>query len=982
MAEAFPSKPGLRLRFLGGCEITLLDGPVHLETAKTRALLVYLTTNPGPIARHTLMGLLWGELLETNARRNLRRALWNLRQQLAAPETPQPIRSDRETVCFDRDSAYWSDIEAFEGAVAELNHEPAPEELSRYLAHARQVAELYTGDFLAGFLVDGAAPFEEWALTERERLRLEAVRTFRHLITVCAEHDEVESAIDYAHRLLALEPWLEDGHAWLMRLLARAGRRAEALAQFEVCKQRLAEEVGVEPSQETQDLYERIRAGAFRIPASNLPAATTPFIGRARELAEISQLLSRTDCRMLTVTGLGGTGKTRLARTAAAQQLASFGQGVHYVDLSSLNTNGPDVEKGAGEVADHVATALAQSLDLTVTGARDPVRALAAYLRDKEMLVVLDGFERALEGAPLLTDLLQAAGRVKFLVTSRERLNLRGEWVYPLAGLAYGPGDGDGADNEMTRRNPMRDVRELDAAKLFVQTAQRVHLGFQVSDAETRHLVEICRLVEGLPLALELAAGWVRVLSLAQIADEIARQLDFLTGDTRDRPARQRSIRAVFDQSWRLLSKAEQTTFARLSVFRSSFRAQEAGYVTGAPMRILSALVDKSLLQRLPSGRFQLHELLRQYGHEQLGRAPGKTEAARSRHCQAYVAVLSRYEISLRESTQTGVLDVIQEDVDDILAAWQWAIARRDLRAIEAMRIGFADCFHLTASFKQGEALFHRALEDLDWMEPDGEQPRLRCKLITSRATFAIYLGRIAEARTDLEQCLALFERHGDQQEIAYNRFFLAEIARFVGETSVAKTLYERSLAGYQRIGNRSAGGFCLNGLGLVCAALGQAPQAHTHLQRSLSTFQEVGHEMGQAIAGINLGKLQIAQGDTTAARATLDAAAVLCRRIGHRWGTATCLQHLGDIARLEARHAEAQTAFQESLGILEEIGQRRATGGTLVKLAQTLIDLGAHQDARDQLTKAQAVAGELHDEGLVAEVATALALLPGRVDG
>ena len=330
---------------------------MRLETAKTRALLVYLVSNPAPQSRLALMGLLWGDLPEANARRNLRRALWNLRRQLAASEGPPPILADRETICFNRETSYWSDVETFEAACSRLepiseSSGPAPD-----LDGLRPDIDLYQGEFLEGFFVSRAPAFEEWVLAERQRLHVRAMLALQYLVEGYASQDRTEIALQYARRLLVLEPWRERTHRWLMRLLAGSGQRAEAVAQFEACRRILAEELGVEPARETQALYEQIRAGAFETAASNLPASTTPFVGRARELDEIAGLLADAGCRLLTVTGLGGVGKTRLAREAAARQSAAFRHGVHYIALGALSAQEP------------ISAALARSLGIPLLGA-------------------------------------------------------------------------------------------------------------------------------------------------------------------------------------------------------------------------------------------------------------------------------------------------------------------------------------------------------------------------------------------------------------------------------------------------------------------------------------------------------------------------------------------------------------------------------------------------------------------------------------
>jgi DNA-binding SARP family transcriptional activator/predicted ATPase len=955
MSKEIPSQPWLRFHFLGGCEISLPDGPVHLETAKTRALLVYLALNPGPQPRHRLMGLLWAELPEANARRNLRRALWNLRHQLSSPALPPSILSDRETVCFNREVAHWSDVAAFETAcsyLAPASPRPTP---AFHRDQGRRAAELYSGEFLQGFYVGNAAAFEEWALAERERLRAMALRALQHLVAGHAARNETETALHYARRLLALEPWLEEAHAWLMRLLARSGRRAEALAQFEACKRVLAEELGVEPAQETQALYEQIRSGAFAIPASSLPAPTTPFVGRARELAEIAGLLSDPDCRLLTVTGLGGVGKTRLAREVAAQQIAAFVHGVHYVALSALGA------------AERLAAALAQSLDIPLVGTADPGAALLAYLREKQMLLVLDGFEHLLEGATLPAEILQAAPGVKILVTSRERLNLRGEWVCPLAGLECAP---DG---------PVGDPASFDALRLFLQTARRVHLRFQVREGEDRHLARICNLVSGLPLAIELAAAWVRVLSLEEIAAESAQHLDFLATTTRDRPPRHRSIRAVFDHSWHLLSDKERDVFRKLSVFRGSFRAQEAGRVGGATLPILSALVDKSLLQRAASGRYQVHELLRQYAHDQLAQIPGEPALVRDLHCQVYAASVVHYHHALKRGPQHRIVMSFAADMEDILAAWRWAVQQRNLEAVAGMWRGLADYYQLRSSFREGETLFREALEALGWPSDQaraGPGTLLSWELLSVQAMFALYLGRFPQARASLERCVALFARHGVAERVAHCQFFLGEIARFQGDHHAAGECYRQSLANYQQLGDRPAVGFCLNGLGLVSSALGELAPARSCFQASLAAFAETGHEMGQAIASINLADLLAKLGDHAAAREILDEGYTLCQKLGHRWGMAVCLRNLGDIARLEARTGDARAVYQQGLEILQGIGQRQASAGCLIKLGEVCTDLGDYTAARQHLHRALSITAELQDQAQMVAAAGALALL------
>jgi len=950
------TEPWLRLRFLGGCEVSLPEGAAHLETAKTRALLIYLSSSPGPQSRHTLMGLLWGDLPEAKARRNLRRALWNLRQQLAVPRLPPLLVSDRQTVRFNREFPYWSDVETFEAACSELEA-ASPSSLSAsHLTALGRAIDLYSGEFLQGFYVDNAPAFEEWVLGEREQLRARALQALERLVEGYAARDEVEAALDCARRLLALEPWREETHRWLMRLLARSGQRTAALAQYETCRRILAQDLGVEPAPATVALAKRIRAGTISAPASNLPAATTPFVGRSKELTEIASLLGRADCRLLTVTGLGGVGKTRLALEAATRQAPSFADGAYYVELGALHS------------PDRIPAAVAQALGVSLLGAREPRAALLDYLRERQILVVLDGFEHLLAGAPLLGQMLQIAPGIKIVVTSRERLNLYGEWVYVLEGLAC-PAD------ERTA-----DLASCDAIQLFLQTARRVHLGFRVAEEEQVHLVRICRLVAGLPLAIEMAAAWVRLLPLAEIAQEIARRLDLLVTPLRDLPEHHRSMRAVFERSWQFLSPEEQRVLARLAVFRGTMRPAEAQQVTRASLTTLSALVDKSLLQRLPSGRYRLHELVRQYAGERLAEMPDEVERARERHCQTYAAPLARYEQALTEGNPVPVLDWVAHERENVRAAWGWAASRQDVKTLEAMQSALADAHHLTGDFLEGESLFREALERLGGLEGEGTLGLLPWKLLSARAAFAVYLGRFDQAQADLERCLDVFARHGVRKEMAQCRFFLGEIARFRGEHDPARRFYEQSLTDYRQEGDLSAAGFCLNGLGLVASALGDMSQARAYLGQSLRTFRGIGHEMGQAIAGANLADLLIRLDDPAGARKALAQSAALFQKLGHRWGQATCLRHQGDLARQVGRNAEARAYYEQSLRLLQEIGQRQAASGCLIRLAEVCADLGEEREAVRYLGQALVLTDELGEQAETVGVAATLAALLGRL--
>jgi predicted ATPase len=447
-----------------------------------------------------------------------------------------------------------------------------------------------------------------------------------------------------------------------MHVLVLSSQRSAALAQYEICRRILVRDLRVELEAATTALYEQIRdretgrqgdketstqAGVQSLsqsprllvapaPRHNFPAQTTLLIGRETELVELGTSLENPACRLVTIVGPGGIGKTRLALAAATEQALTFTHGAAFVPLAAISS------------ATFLAPAIMTALDVALQGQRDPRDQLLEYLREKELLLLLDNFEQLLapdlreeeSGAVLLTDMLQRAPRVTLLVTSRERLALEGEWVFDLAGLSYPLDD------------PIDGVEAYESVQLFLQRAGQVRRQFALVEGEARAVARICRLVEGLPLAIKLAAAGLRTRSCAAIADAIERNLSVLATGLRAVPERHRSMWATFEHSWRLLSDEERQVFPRLSVFRGGFEEDAAAQVAQATPQLLAGLIDKSLLRWDGVARYDLHEMVRQYAGEKLEEV-GETERL-SRQQAAYFLALaeaSEPELQARQVT-------------------------------------------------------------------------------------------------------------------------------------------------------------------------------------------------------------------------------------------------------------------------------------------------------------------------------------------
>ncbi|MCA9953081.1 MAG: AAA family ATPase [Anaerolineales bacterium] len=582
----------LNISFLGTFQVLLDRQPItHFRSTNIQGLLAYLLLQgKKPLSREWLTALFWPDEPEQTARNNLRQSLFRLRQLLGDMDEPAHpyLLVTRQTVQFNPDSDFALDVQHFLQAVD-----------SGDLATA---VTYYHGDLLPGFTCDSVA-FEDWLRQERESLHVLALETMWEVGQDCLRNGRYPQAQTLARQQLSLEPWREQAHRQLMQALALAGDRANALNQFEQCQIVLWEELAIEPAPETVALFEEIKAGrigavvaneTIQPPAKikhNLPATTSQLIGRELELVQIGQLLTQDRQRLVSIVGPGGVGKTRLGLAVGSSLLAHFQDGVYFVDLAPLAQ------------PDEIVTAIAAVLNYQPPDKNQPLLPqLLASLRQQLLLLILDNFEHLLVGAPLVNELLQACLHLAILVTSRQRLSLAVENRYELGGLHF--------PDWLTPE----DALDYTAVQLFVANGRRLRSNFAITESNVAAVVHICQLVQGMPLGLLLAAAWLQLLSPAEIAEEIEQSFDFLAVELVDLPSRQRSMQAVFEHSWQLLTPAEQTVLAKLSVFRGGFTREAAEQVTGASLRVLLALVNKSLLQRqVGDGRFTMHELLRQF---------------------------------------------------------------------------------------------------------------------------------------------------------------------------------------------------------------------------------------------------------------------------------------------------------------------------------------------------------------------------------
>jgi predicted ATPase/DNA-binding SARP family transcriptional activator len=896
----------LELRCLGGLSIHQDGRPLTaLKSQKGQALLCYLALTGKAYTRSALAGLLWPEMPEAYALTNLRTVLNKLNQHLGSH-----LAITRQTIAMNQDASSWVDVTEFEAGLASKGD----------TGRLQAAVALYQGDFLEGFDLDDAPAFDGWVLAQRARLREAALAALHHLISHFTIQGDYETAITYARQLLAIEPWQEEAHRELMRLLALSGQRSAALVQYETGRRILAEELGVEPAPATVELYEQIKDNqlietplrtlslrpppvqepAATSPPHNLPAPSTLLIGRETELAKLNQLLTQPDGRLLTIFGVGGIGKTRLALGVAGQQIATpqrdnpYSNGVYFVPLAPLSE------------ASHILPTLAQAIGfpLQANDPRPPEQQVLDYLRRKRILLLFDNFEHVLEGATLLVAILQAAPRVEILVTSREPLRLYEEQLFALQGLSFSE----------------EAAAEEDAAvQLFLQRARWMQPDFVLREADRPHLTTICRQTGGNPLALELAAAWVDTLTLAEIAGELAQSLDLLRTKWRNVPDRHQSIRATFELSWQRLFNDEQQIFSRLSVFRGGFTRTAAWEVCAPEMsqpalqRILAALASKSFLRYVStSDRYDLHELLRQFAAEKLAQMPDEETAARDRHSAHYLAALWEQEAKLKGESVEAALTEIGANIENASLAWNWAVHRGNFAAPGRAAYSLATFYLRTHRFREGREAFDQAVEKMNQTVTEAtvaesddlqvlsrllgwqsrmllalgsagaaercslealtllEQPALKGHDIRLDKALALlhmggiyqWLDRHVEATTILEESLSLFRSLGERSGMADAISALAEVALRSAACQLAIQRFTEAQQHYLALGNRRAVASMQRGIGMCQDELWPSPQGERLLRQSLTVFREVGDQSAEASVLYGLADNYLFRGD------------------------------------------------------------------------------------------------------------------------
>ncbi|MFZ1398917.1 MAG: BTAD domain-containing putative transcriptional regulator, partial [Candidatus Promineifilaceae bacterium] len=981
----------MTISLLGGVRIGLAGTAVsNFASRKADALLVYLACHPRPHPRETLATLLWPDNDQTRALANLSVILTSLRKQLG-----DYLIADRHTVAFNTDAAFQLDVAAFAAAIAAAPKRPQAGKISRTVAAQLSTAvALYQGDFLAGFNLRGVPEFEAWVLLEQERLRQLMLDALSDLISFHQQRGQFTEGIQHAQRLLALDPLQEETHRQLMRLYAQDNQRPAALAQYDQCAAVLADELGVEPDEETTQLYEqikddkvtaisnRLRPGdqvtsqqtgtsspGHLVTRSPLQPATA-FIGRTDELAQIESWLGQANGRLLTIIGPGGMGKTRLAQEAARQQIGQFADGVWYVSLVAFtDLNG-------------LATAVAEALGLKLSGKDALPDQLLTRLQPLEALLVLDNLEHLLNDAlrDFLSQLSQTAPELRLICTSRERLRLQAEHLLELRGLPFPViGERLSVIGERITDNGL-PLTDFPAVQLFTNRVQQVRPNFALAGWETA-VVKLCQLVGGLPLALELAATWTRVLTVAEIVTEIEQGLDALSTTLHDVPQRHRSLRAVIESSWQMLPTADQVLFRQLAVFRSGFTRAAAQQVAPASLPQLMSLVDRSFLRLDGDQRFRRHPLLLQFAQEQLASHPAEKAQAEAAHAHFFADFVQQQEPNLKGPDAPQTLAVLAADLGNIRVAWQWGLAQLDRVVLEKLIAGIARFFADRSRFLEGKAFFEHSLKVITDQPATPALEPILAKIQVELGRFWHENGRFAEAEAILRQADDLTRQHqltdvrieclrqlgvvtadqGNRQDAHRYSKQALELCRAAGDPDqippilnalgnlcVSDGEYDQALVYFneamklsEAAGNTLRVAILRNNMGIIANRQENYREAIRQWQLALTHFEALAHDIGLANANHNIAMAFSGLEQYDEALTYIEVATAVHQKIGHRRGLVGGLSVMGTIYRKLGKRQKARRYLYDSLLLAQEVGVIWSAVATLVEIAELEMSYG-----------------------------------------
>jgi len=894
----------LEVKLLGKFEVSGDGKPITISARPAQSLFAYLILNAGTVhRREKLAGMLWPDSLEETARDNLRHALWRVRKALPTNSKAEYLLADDLSIAFNASAEYWLDADALE----KLSENASADKLMAVL-------EAYQGELLPGF-------YDEWVVLEREHLNSVFEHHMARLLSLLQDEKRWLDILDWGERWIKLGQKPEPAYRALMSAHAAKGDMSKVAATYERCVKSL-NEFGIEPSDQTKELYKNIKLGketsksisvttkqVEKEASSNIPVPLTSFIGREKELKEIATQLS--SCRLLTLTGPGGVGKTRLAIQTAHNSIKKFKDGVFWVGLVGLSDG------------NLIPQEIAQSFNVREASDEPLIETLKTYLKSKELLLAMDNCEHLIRDcAQYAEQLLAACPRLKILATSIEALGLFNEAIWQVPSLPL----------PEIQQHSLKELQEFASIELFDERARNAKSGFTMDERNAASVAQICRRLDGIPLAIELAAARIKVLSVDEIAARLDDRFSLLTAGSRTAIPRHQTLRATIDWSYELLTEPERILLRRLSVFAGGFALDAAEAVCSQGMNrsdildLLGRLVDKSLViveevSKIRETRYRLLETIRQYALEKLA-GMEEARAIRDRHLEYYLGLAEKSEPYIFSGVSATWISRLGKELDNIRAAMDWST--NSGKAVAALQIaGSLVYFWWTHQFLTSE--WHdriqralalpegrertlaraKALNGIGssyWVDanPTDRRPQLEEALSIGRelgdrwniATALRNLGALnnirgnyAEARVFLEQALKVWRDMGTEGKLGYaiSLAFLGDVEISCNQVEKARSLYNESVAGLREpdVGDNNFLGYPIRRLGQLAWREGNYEQAISFCKESLKLNYEVSDPRGVLCCVAGFAAIAVARGNFEQAAELLAAVETQLATIG-----------------------------------------------------------------------------------------------------
>ncbi|UCH25958.1 MAG: tetratricopeptide repeat protein [Trueperaceae bacterium] len=935
----------VQVQLLGPLRIQLAGEERSVAPDMRYQALAYLAYAGDWVSREDLAFLFWADSPPQAARHHLRQLLKRLRklEWLAGLEADQHRLRWQVT----------TDLAAFRQALEEGRWSDAN--------------PLYRGPLLTGMAGREESEFDTWLEVERRHLH----STWRDGLLEHAKECEAQgrslAAAEFLATLLSHDDLDEEVVRAYMRQLAIAGHASRALQVYQVFSERLQRELDMTPTTVTEQLAEEIRQAerdsqksmptptpqpqASSRSAARLPETVTSFVGRKSELAELVQLLTQPDCRLLTLTGLGGVGKSRIALRAAEELVQGYEDGVYFIPLEALSS------------AQAIPGLIAGVLGLDLEEQDESIGQLTRSIGEMRLLLVLDNYEHLLEGALVASELVRACPNLDLLITSRERLNLEEEWILPIAGLSY-----------PQEASTPETAGDYDAVRLFSERAKRVRPRFELGEEDVANLLTICRLVDGFPLGIELAAVWTRFMSTSEIAQELSQSLDFLASSPRNLKERHQSIRAVFEYSWDLLSSHEQLVLRKLSIFFGGFRKEAAAVVAGSSIAVLAALVDKSLLRVSAGGRYDRHPLLYQYTQEKLAERSEEQGQAREKHGKYFLRFVQQRKEALLRVRHEDVLMEVEEELENIRVAWRWAVDTRQRKDLIETGFLLRSYCEARGRFQLADELFSYAVDGLS--EASADDHLALGFLLLERAWIGFRLGSYQQALMDAERSLVLLRPLKEARGILHGLNTLGAVARRTGDYQGSRRYFLEGLELAKAKREVATAAVFLSNLGPLEQELGNPEQAGRYLQEALSLFRESGNRIQEVRAMMNLGSLAMSTGQPRRARALLEESLELAEELGLHQLIPHLMNNLANVLIDVGEFDRAAQLTKEALSWARQTGEKSVEISSLVNLGRVAFEQSDLTGADSSYRQALKLARSLREQSIVAGILLKLAVV------